>query len=161
MTTLDADIVAQYQALLPQGARDLIAVVGIPAALRLFEVAGGRVIDMAKGKRLRGKAQIQALGEIVGAVAAGKLSKHYGGAPLRVPRCVRVVRRMRDASIQQRFDALDRAGYSARKAVSMIVGEFGIDDRTVWRVLKRDVEVVASGAAPRSGETNQMALALS
>lgn len=140
-------------ALLPPLARELVDLIGLPATLRLVEARGGRTIDLAKGKRARGQAQIQAIAECIGKIAADKLVKQYGGTPLRVPKCAAALRAAQDAQIQARFDMLtSSAGLSARKAVAELVGEFGLVDRSIWRALKRpssEAEVVQQSADDR------------
>ncbi|MDO8933549.1 MAG: Mor transcription activator family protein [Rhodocyclaceae bacterium] len=128
---------------LPRTARDLVELLGLPATLRLVESYGGKTIDVAKGKRARGIAQILEISERIGAIAAQKLAGRYGGAPLPVPSCKRAVLAMRDAALQARFDELTGAGRSARSTVAMLVDEFGIGDSAIWRALKRPAGAAA------------------
>lgn len=132
---------------LPRSARDLVELIGLPATLRLVEAYGGKTLDIAKGKRERGRAQHQEIAERIGALAAKKLAGRYGGAPFRVPSCKRAVLAARDAALQARFDELTGAGgTSARRAVPRLVDEFGIGDSAVWRALKRPAGAVAIAA---------------
>lgn len=142
---------------LPRTARDLVDLIGLPATLRLVESYGGKTIDVAKGKRARGVAQIQEIAEKIGAVAAKKLAGRYGGAPLPVPRCKRAVLAMRDAALQARFDELTATGgHSARRAVALLVDEFAIGDSAIWRALKREAGDAA--VAAQVTDTVQMGL---
>jgi len=123
---------------LPATARDLVELMGLPAALRFIEAYRGQHLDIAKGKRLRGTAQLQEIAEKIGAVAAKALCRRYGGSCLSVPMCTAALRAMRDARLQARFDELTRSGgHGARSAVTVLVREFVLDSSTVWRVLKR------------------------
>lgn len=125
---------------LPRLARDLVEVIGLNATLRFVEAYGGRTLDLAKGKRIRGKAQIQTIAEKIGKLAADKMAVHLGGAPFFVPKCAAALRAMRDAKVHARFDELTgKADLSARRAVAQMVDEFGVVDRTLWRILKRAV----------------------
>ena len=131
-------MLSRYADYLPGAARELIGVVGEHAAAKIIDAYQGRVIQVAKCKRVRGKRQLQALAEVVGKIAADKLCKHYGGGFLRVPQCKAVMRMIRDATLQARFDALTKSGHNARPAVHILIDEFGpIDESTVWEILKR------------------------
>lgn len=142
---------------LPPLARDLVDLIGLPAMLRLVDAYGGKTIDLAKGKRTRGLMQHQEIAERIGAVATKKLVGRYGGAPLSVPNCKRAVLAMRDADLQARFDELTTAGdYSARRAVMVLVDEFGIGDSAIWRALKRESGTAAIDA--KVVDTVQMGL---
>lgn len=124
--------------LLPPTARDLADLIGLPATLRLVEGWGGRAVQIARGKRAKGKAQLDELAAIVGRLEANKLAQRYGGGVLTIPLCADALRGARDGALQSRFDALTTtAGHSARQAVALLVGEFGIHESTVWRALKR------------------------
>lgn len=124
-------------ALLPPTARDLAELIGLPATLRLVEAWGGRAVQIARGKRAKGKAQHDELATIVGRLAASKIAQRYGGDVLTIPLCADALRGARDGTLQARFDALTASGHSARRAVAQLIGEFGIHESTVWRALKR------------------------
>lgn len=143
--SLNGAMLSRYADYLPGAARELIGVVGESAAAKIIDAYQGRVIQVAKGKRVRGVKQLQGLAEVAGKIAADKLCRHYGGGFLRVPQCKAVMRMIRDASLQARFDALTASGQNARPAVAILVGEFGpIDESTVWEILKRPLGDMAA-----------------
>lgn len=121
---------------LPGTARELVDLIGLPATLRLVDAYGGRTIQIAKGKRSRGAAQLQALAECVGKVAARAIAERYPGDFLSIPNCKRAVAALRDARLQARFDELT-AVHSARAAVALLTAEFGLVESSIWRALKR------------------------
>lgn len=118
-------------------ARELVGHIGLPATLRLVDAWGGRVVQIPRGKRVRGEALLEELAEIVGGPAARTLSRVYGGEYLGVPLCDEALRITWYTHVQGRFDALTAEGNSARAAVARIVTEERIHERTVWRILKR------------------------
>lgn len=124
---------------LPPIARELVSLIDLPATLRLVEAYGGRHLEIPRGKRMRGTAQIQAIAERIGALAAKKIVGRYAGTVLYVPKCHAALRAHRDAQLQARFDELTGGGLSARRAVAQLVGEFHLVETTVWRALKRPV----------------------
>lgn len=130
-------------------ARELVALIGLPATLALVEHYGGRTLQVAKGRRRRGRAQLDALAGVIGAQAVRILSHRYGGDFLPVPKCAAALRAARDAALQARFDAMTGGGDSARAAVAALVGEFGLVESSIWRALKRSVGGEAAAAAPR------------
>ena len=142
---------------LPKTARDLVDLIGLPAALRFIEAYRGRTLQVAHGKRSRGMVQIQELAEKIGAVAAKKIVARYKGGPLAVPKCWRAMIATRDAALQGRFDELTASGaYSARRAVALLVGEFDLVESSIWRALKRPSGAAAVRAAV--ADTTQMGL---
>lgn len=122
---------------LPQTARDLIDLIGVPATMRLIEHYKGRPLSITRGRR--GKFLEQEMGEKIGAIATGKIFARYEGDILSVPNCKRAMLAIRDAHLQERYDALTtQGGYSDPAAVAMIVGEYDLVARSVYRALKRD-----------------------
>lgn len=123
---------------LPEKVRELIYLIGMPATWRLVDEYGGQTLHVPVGKRPKGRELLDEIGEVIGAEAAGKLSLNFGGEYVYIPLCKRAMLAPRDASLQERFDALtSKDGIGARAAVLQLVREFGISDTTVWRVLKR------------------------
>ena len=129
-------ITAAY-AKLPQSAREIIGVIGEPAALVLFEKLGGTRFPMVKGNTKMGLARLAVLGDFIGDALAEKLCKHYGETEeLYVPLCTDALRFVRDLCIKQGFDELVRQQGSSIVAVNTLVGQYRLSDRTIWRILK-------------------------
>jgi hypothetical protein len=98
-------IVAEADALavlgvLPESARQLAEVVGLPLTLELMRALGGRPTFV----RLKMHAG-SPLAAVVGPEAAQALHERFGGSFLEVPRLVAVERMLRDNAIRADFDA--------------------------------------------------------
>lgn len=143
---------------LPRTARDLVDLIGLPATLRLVEEYGGQVFQVPKGRRVRGNKLLHELGEVIGADAAKKLSATHGGNYFSVPLCQRAIVAARDAQLQARFDALDKAGHSSRAIANRLAKEFRITAGTVLRASKRSSGEDALQA--KSPDDRQMGLPL-
>lgn len=118
---------------LPESLRELVDLIGLPAALKLVERWGGITAvyvpkDMTPGHDLA---------RALGFPAALKLSEVYGGDCLRnIPRCVGALRAVRDRQVLRlRADGL---------APRDIAPQFGLTERRVWGILAE------AGAAERS-----------
>lgn len=122
---------------LPQTARDLVDLIGLPDALRLIEQRPGQTLTIPKRKRKAGEALFEDLAGLVGTPAAEKICQRYGGGYLTVPSCRRAVHAVRDAELQARFDVLLKEGKGARAVANQLAGEFRLDVSTVWRASKR------------------------
>lgn len=132
-----ADILTcSVESLLPPNARQLVRIVGLINALKLIDRYKGTTLDVAKGKRVKGRCQLTEIASMIGKDDAEKFSKHFGGAPFLFPKCVVAMRAIRDMQLQLRFDELTKS-MSARKAVALLCPEFDLVDTSVWRILKR------------------------
>lgn len=134
---------------LPRTARDLIELIGLPATLALVASPwAGRMVQIAKGRRRAGVAQIAELAEIVGEHASRLIVRRYAGTILSIPTCKRALLAVRDAELHARFGAMTgREGLSARAAVDGLVSEYRIVASSVWRALKRSGVDLADPAA--------------
>ena len=121
---------------LPETARDLADLVGLPATLRLVRQLGGTSFPVAKGRTRMGVARFELLAEVVGEEAAETITRHYGGEVLYVPRCHAALQRSRDRAIHARFDERIHAGASANQTVAELAREHQLSDRRVWDILK-------------------------
>ena len=124
-------------ALMPQGACEIIRTIGEPAALTLFEKLGGTHFPMVKGRTRAGQDRLDILSTVIGETAAQALCKHYsaGNENLYIPLCSNALRFVRDLRIKQGFDELVRH-YSSVQAVNLLVAQYRLSDRTIWRILK-------------------------
>ncbi len=132
---------------LPRTARDLIDLIGLPAALALIDLRGGQTLTIPKRKRAAGEALFEGIVGLVGQEAAEKIVGRYGGEYLTIPSCKRAALAVRDAELQARFDVLLAEGLGARAVANRIAGEFGLDVSSVWRISKRAVADTASPGA--------------
>ena len=131
---------------LPPNAKLLIEVVGIPDAAVLIEQVGGMSWSFAQGVRRDGVIKYEQLCDIVGVSSANKLTRYFKNTKdFYVPRCTSAMNKLRELRIKQDFDQLTARGeyeHSAREAVSKLVQQYKLCDRTIWRMLKRPDDVV-------------------
>lgn len=120
---------------LPTTAQKLVAVIGLPCALRLLDAYGGRTVNLYNSENSMDK-----MAGLIGREAAEKLFKFYGNTPFTVPTCQRAMKLVRNKEVLAEFDKLTAGpdGLSARKAVAQITRRFTpyMHERTVWRILK-------------------------
>lgn len=93
--------------LLPTSMRDFARIVGLPAALGLVEKFGGVEFSVPKGKdnNQAGALRFAMLVEVMGEDGADAFVREYGGEKIAIPRCLRVVRRLRDRTIIAEYDS--------------------------------------------------------
>ncbi|MFZ6644443.1 hypothetical protein ACO0LO_01895 [Undibacterium sp. TJN25] len=124
---------------LPQSAQKLIALIGLPATLRLVDAHGGHAINLYNSEN-----SLERMAESVGREAAQKLLKFYGNDPFTVPLCHRALKAVRNKEVLAEFDRLTmEEGLSARASVTRITRKFTpyIHERTIWRILKTTEEI--------------------
>jgi len=115
---------------LPESLRELVDLIGLPAALKLVERWGGITAvyvprDMTPGHHLA---------RVLGYPAALKLARMYGGGCLRnIPRCVGALRAVRDRQVLR----LRADGLSPRD----IAPQVGLTERRVWGILAEAGEI--------------------
>jgi len=113
---------------LPETVREIVAIIGMSAALRLVDAFGGLTILVPKGDERRGIMGREALIEVVGRRATDQLIERFGGTRLYVASCRAAIISQRDRSIC--------AAYPLR-SVRELAQEHGISDRRVWDILKK------------------------
>lgn len=121
----------QVAAALSKLGRELIAVIGFEAAMKLIEERGGQRIMVPSWPHMRHSSRFEALVEIVGEKAAQQLGDRWGGIEIQVPMGSRVnqLRRMR-ALIHD---------YGKGVPVSELVRRYQVTESTVWKWLKKPV----------------------
>ncbi|UJB30284.1 Mor transcription activator family protein [Chromobacterium sp. Beijing] len=122
--------------LLPEMAQLIATLIGLPKAARLIDVWGGTTFPVSKNKRREGQIRYEALAEVVGVEAADKLTAHFGGEVLAIPRCAVAMREVRDRLIRAEFDELTRE-HPAVHAVNQLARKYQMTERNVWMVLKK------------------------
>ncbi|MCG8993238.1 DNA transposition protein [Laribacter hongkongensis] len=136
------------QHLLPEMAKLIAELIGLPKALKLIEAWGGTTFPVSKNKRREGQIRYEALAEVVGVDAANILTCHFGGEVLSIPRCAVAMREIRDRMIRAEFDQAT-CDMPAVHAVNQLARRYQMTERNVWMVLKK---------ADALGETRQEAL---
>lgn len=139
---------APYLSSLPDGAKDLVDLIGLPDMLRLVEVYGGCMVNLYSTDT-----SIDLMATTVGRENAEKLLRFYGVAPFTVPLCAGLRKAARNAEILAEFDRLTgKEGMSARVSIALISSRQipKMHERTVWRILKTSpvVNTPTEGRAP-------------
>lgn len=111
---------------LPDSVHELIALIGVPAALALVErYKGIRLFVPVHARDIRTD---HPLARVIGVEPARKLVERYSGMELSIPRCVAALRAVRDREIR----ALHRAsGWPAAR----IAQRFNLTERQVYTIL--------------------------
>jgi hypothetical protein len=110
---------------------ELIAAIGTHLALRLVSERGGTRVYIPTEARLTEDCP---LARIIGAAAAAKLSRLWGGEWLTIPLARAYVRRRRDRDIRARYHADETAAALARefetseRNIHLIVAAGAVDD---------------------------------
>lgn len=125
--------------LLPDGAIDLIQVVGADAAYRLIKRWGGTSLPVGMNKTRNGKILHANLAEEIGEENALKISRIFGRQRfLWVPKCQDALREVRNRKIRAQIDDLTmRGSYSMPEAVRKIAVEYNLTDRQIWYIAKQ------------------------
>ncbi len=124
--------------LLPEGAIDIIQVIGPDAAYQLIKRWGGINLPVGMNKTRAGKMLHAKLAEEIGEENAGKISRVYGGQRfLWIPKCQDAMRELRNRQIRAKLDIMtmrDKLGMP--EAVRQIAIEYNLTDRQVWNISK-------------------------
>lgn len=126
----------EVQHLLPEMAKLIATLIGLPKALKLVEAWGGTTFPVSKNKRREGQIRFEALADVVGVDAAEILTRHFGGEVLSIPRCAAAMREVRDRMIRAEFDQ-ETLQHTAVFAVNQLARRYHMTERNVWMVLKR------------------------
>jgi hypothetical protein len=143
----------KYPALLPASVREMADHLGLRNALLITKRLGGTTHDVPKGDTSIGRVREQWLKEVLGSETAEAFIYHYGGCRgIYIPKCQVFFSTIQAIAMQERFDELSSEGLSARCIVPMLVVEFGLSDKTVWKSLKRDPADMAAAKTPHKKE---------
>lgn len=116
---------------LPTSVQKLVALIGVPLTLRIVDQFGGTTLHL-----YRSEACVSKLADVVGREGAQKIIGFFGNTPLTVATCGKALTLLRNRDILAMFDRLTMTeGLSARSAVSRIVRDFRVHERSVWRIL--------------------------
>lgn len=105
----------------------IAAAIGDEGTLRLVSAFGGRSICPSYA----------CLESVIGADAARRLASELGRCEVYIPLGRWADIQERNAHLIASFDAMTKAGKSARQTVAVLASEFDLSDRGVWRILKR------------------------
>lgn len=133
----DLDLDLARVADLPPTVRDLVRLVGPAKAMDLVTALGGTTFPVAQGRTRQGQIRYEMLAEIVGYTAADRITQHYSGESLYIPRCEGALRQARDRAIHDQFDRLLAQGWTATRAVGELARLHRLSDRRVWSILKQ------------------------
>lgn len=112
---------------LPKSLKEIAGLIGEAATLEIVTRWGGHTIQFSSVRH--------DLADLIGADGARRLSAHFRGVPVYIPTGQARRREARNVALRERFDALSKT-LSARRAVALLVDEFRIGERHVWRLLK-------------------------
>ena len=118
---------------LPSRMRDLVRLIGIPAAVDFINKFGGREVSFPKHENANkaGAASFSLLARVVGRENALILCTEYGGERLPIPRCHSWRYEMRARDIRRAFDA--------GASIPDLVSEHGLTSRAIEIILNRAV----------------------
>lgn len=111
---------------LPISLRDIAAVIGLAAALRLSAWRGGTRLWIPSTDALLAEHE---LSQVLGREAARALAERYRGEHLWIPRAAAAARLARNELI--------RARYQAGEPAATLAIEYGLSDRCVWGIVRQ------------------------
>lgn len=121
--------------LLPDTLRQIAALTGYPATLKLIDAFGGTTFTFVKGLHPAGLKRLEQLSCIVGRDAAGALNAHFAGTEVYIPNAAAAMREMRNRNFITDVTSLCSHGYSRRQAVRELCPRYGFSDRIGWKLL--------------------------
>lgn len=138
---LDDERKALIVSLLSPVACQIVEIIGIGPALKLFDAFGGTEARLYKSippPGRAGAARFNELAAVIGEENALRLGRTYGdeGGPLYIPRCQAAKNALRRRQIIAEYDALLKTG-GARDAANQLARR--------WRLSNRQVEKIVNG----------------
>jgi len=115
--------------LLPDSIHELISVIDVPLTLVLIRARAGRQVSMPTDPKLS-----PWLVELLGIDAVTKLSAHYNGQKIDIPRCVAAMRAVRDQAIY--------ADRQAGETLGALASKYDFTERGIRNVLKRATQAI-------------------
>ena len=134
---------------LPQSVQDIIALVGLDAALafvRAFGGRGGLKVPMTRTDGAVGARLVATMGP----AAAERFMGCYGGERMSVPKCQQALRDARNAAII--------ADYDAGTSVVALFERHGLTERQLRNILKRSPGSAVTGLDRRPTDDRQLDL---
>lgn len=121
---------------LPATMQLVAELIGVPRTWQLVKALGGTTLPISKNQSRAGQLRYGALCEVIGEDAARRLTHHFGGDTLYIPRCSQALRLARNQQLLADFDQMLSEGLSANESVGVLAVRYHLSDRMVWRVLK-------------------------
>lgn len=134
LTSIDAS-------LLPDSARQIAEVIGLPQTLALVSRLGGCTLPVPNGVSKRGRAILRLVGDIIGEDNARKLRDAYRATTLYIPNCKGALVQARNMALTRDRDMLAGQGMCERDIVFRLAIRYGISDRYIWQILKNPVTI--------------------
>lgn len=128
--------IERVEHLLPDVIQALIRLIGLPRTLEIVKRMGGITWPVSKNISKLGEARYQYLAEVVGVEAADKITQHFGGESIKIPKCERALLELRDRRLRADYDELVRE-MSGNDAVMAVAIRYRLDDRWIYRLLKK------------------------
>lgn len=123
---------------LPEVAADIVHLIGVNQAMKLFKSFGGTTFPIGKGVRFLGGARAKALQTILADEEIKLLMHHFNGEYLYLPRCGRLLREVRNRKFLSEFATMRQEGSSATMTMTCLCPKYGFSDRYGWELLKNE-----------------------
>lgn len=140
------------ESLLPESARNLVALLGVCDAVTVITALGGAQWYIAGLDDPRSAASRKELIALVGERVEDKLRLHYGGGWLSVPRCHAAMLGLRNQTITDRFVEGCRAGHTVRSLLAQLAREHKLTTKQIWHIVNQ------AGVPTVPIDTNQLSL---
>ncbi|MFM3466538.1 hypothetical protein ACQX9G_12400 [Klebsiella pneumoniae] len=125
---------------LPEVAMEVISLIGINSAMKLFKNFGGSTFPIGKGLRYLGGTRGKLLQTILTAEEIKKLGDYFSGFSFYLPRCNDLLRECRNREFLREFAIMRHEGKSTLLAMMLLCPKYGFSDRTGWQLLKKEKE---------------------
>ncbi len=107
--------------------RELVEIIGLPAAVKLIEARGGTRLYVPRKAE-----EDRLLVRLIGRPAAAKLMRRYGGDVIELDRGVRGLRAVRNRAI---------IAESEHRSAMQLALKYQLTERQVWKILERAARV--------------------
>jgi Mor family transcriptional regulator len=123
------DLVAEVE--MPDTAREIVRLIGLPCAIDLFRALGGVSFPAPQGEKnnRQGALRFEMLAECVGVNAAKVLCQEFGGTVFYIPKCQQAQQNIRDRRILRDFDK--------GASIEELALKYRITDRRIKGILKK------------------------
>lgn len=119
-------------------AADIVRLIGINQAMKLFKAFGGSTFPIGKGIRYLGGPRAKALQAILKDEEIKRLMDYFQGDIIYLPRCDRLLREIRNRKFIREFAEMRQQGTSALMAMTHLCPKHGFSDRYGWLLLKKE-----------------------
>ena len=140
---LDKDDFLGLAHLLPEGAKDLVRLIGFEPTFLLIKHHGGTHFPVGQNYNKHGKALFAALAEVIGEASAEKITLTFATKRhFFVPKCQALMTELRRRKVRAEFDELTK-DQPAYMAVKDLARKYDLVESTIWYILKSiDVETI-------------------